>query len=90
MLRLALSTIPLLLPVATATSAAADAPLPRGPEGGCGQAFQLLTIAEADAIDPAAGVVARRDDVNQDALVCLKFGPKGGGVIVDNKAVGRG
>ncbi|CAA9316767.1 MAG: hypothetical protein AVDCRST_MAG36-173 [uncultured Nocardioidaceae bacterium] len=89
-MRLALSAITLLLSIAAAAPAAADAPLPRGPQGGCGQGFQLLTIAAADEIDPAAGVVARKDDVNQDGLICLRFGPKGGGTIVDNKAVGRG
>ena len=72
----------------------AEGPTPRGPEGGgCGASFDPLTVEEAAAISPAAGAVAAKDDVNQDQLICLKFLPRrpgGGGVIVDNDAVGRG
>lgn len=87
---LLVSTVALLSPLATLAPAAADAPLPRGPVGGCPAAFELKTIEEVDAIDPAAGAVARTDDINRDEKVCVKFFRNTpGGRIVDNRAVGR-
>ena len=73
--------------------ASAEGPSPRGPVGGCGAGFELATIEQLTALNPRAGAFALEVDVNQDEQVCSKLlvrRPAGGGVIVDNVAVGRG
>ncbi len=90
--RVALIAAAAMSAVAAPSAASADGPVPRGPVGGCGQGFEVVTQEEAAAISPGAGAAALEVDVNDDGSVCIKFldrRPVGGGTMVDNVAVGR-
>jgi hypothetical protein len=75
----------------TAGSAAAAAPLPQGPVGGCGQGFTLETLAD---LQERYGRAPIQYDTNMDGAVCLRLAPPQPadafiGIVVDNTAVGQ-
>ena len=75
----------------TVLVACASAGLPAGsaygagpPTGGCGEGFELTSIADLQLLSP--GFDFSISDVNGDGLLCNRFLPDaaGGGIVIDN------
>ena len=89
--RIAFSAAVLGVTAAFGTPAIAGAPVPRGPAGGCGAGFALVSVADMQAQFPDHAAFFAGTDTNKDGYICNRFSPPqlGGGVAVDNRVVGR-
>ena len=82
----------LVLVATTTMTAHAAAPTPRGPVGGCGAGFELVSVQDFSARFPAGAAVFAREDTNLVGQICVRLNPPQqgeGGVVEDNNAVGR-